>query len=142
VVHGASEFTRDIDLLVLVDADNLARLRAAAPRPRLHRMSSNADPSERRSSDATSESRARASSNAAEMRIGYRMMGVAFQVTSEVAAGVFIGWFIDWMRGGGTMGMIIGGSIGVAVAMFTLIRQGLRVTKELDEIDRRKRSGS
>ncbi len=75
------------------------------------------------------------------MRLGYRMMGVAFQVTSEVAAGAGIGWGIDWLRGGGSAGLIIGGAVGVLVGMYTLIRQGLKVSNELDAIDRRRRHG-
>lgn len=80
-------------------------------------------------------------SEAAEVRIGYRLMGLAFQVTSEVGAGVGIGWLVDWFRGGGTTGLMIGGIIGVIVAMFTLIRQGLKAMKELDEIDKRRKRG-
>lgn len=76
------------------------------------------------------------------MRLGYRMMGVAFQVTSEVAAGAGLGWLVDWYRGGGSMGVIIGGSIGVLVAMWTLIRQGLRVSRELDELEKKRRRDS
>lgn len=77
----------------------------------------------------------------AETRIGYRMMAVAFQVTGEVVAGVVIGAFIDWLRGGGTTATIIGGAVGVLVAITTLIRQGLRVSRELDELERRKKRG-
>jgi len=80
-------------------------------------------------------------SEAAEVRIGYRLMGLAFQVTSEVVAGVAIGWFIDWMRGGGTTGLMIGGILGVAVAMFTLVRGGFKTMKELDAIDKRRKRG-
>jgi len=76
------------------------------------------------------------------MRIGYRMMGVAFQVTSEVAAGAGLGWLFDWYRGGGSIGVIVGGSIGVVVAMWTLIRQGMKVSRELDELEKARRRGS
>ena len=78
---------------------------------------------------------------AAEVRIGYRLLGLGFQVTSEVGAGVGIGWLVDWFRGGGTTGVMIGGIAGVAVAMFTLIRGGMNTMKELDEIDKRRKRG-
>ncbi|MBM4112034.1 MAG: hypothetical protein FJ253_01470 [Phycisphaerae bacterium] len=37
------------------------------------------------------------------MRLGLRMMGVDFQVTSELAAGAGIRWLIDWLRGYGML---------------------------------------
>ncbi|MBX3355695.1 MAG: AtpZ/AtpI family protein [Phycisphaeraceae bacterium] len=79
--------------------------------------------------------------NAAEMRLGYRLMGIAFQSTAEVAAGLGIGWLVDKLRGGGNTGMMIGGILGVVVAMGTLIRQGIKTMKELDEIEKRRRRG-
>lgn len=79
--------------------------------------------------------------DAAEVRIGYRLLGLGFQVTAEVGAGVGIGWLIDWYRGTGTTGVMVGGIIGVIVAMFTLIRGGMRTMKELDEIDKRRKRG-
>lgn len=75
-----------------------------------------------------------------EVRIGMRLMGVGFQVSSEVAAGAGIGWLVDHFFKTGTRGVMIGGIAGVCVAMFTLVRQGLKITKELDAMDRRKRS--
>lgn len=93
-------------------------------------------------SGAPKGSGSRESNDAAEMRLGYRMMGVAFQASSEVAAGAGIGWFIDWLRGGtNSLGLIIGGACGVILSMYTLIRQGLKVSNQLDAMEKRRRSG-
>ena len=68
----------------------------------------------------------------AEMRVGWRMAGIGMQVASEVAAGVLLGWLFDYWRGHGTIGVIIGACAGIGVALWSLIRNALRLNRELD----------
>ncbi len=67
-----------------------------------------------------------------ETRIGYRMAGIGFEVSSEVAAGALIGWGIDYWLGSQPNGLLTGSIIGIAVAMWTLIHRTLKLNRELD----------
>jgi F0F1-type ATP synthase assembly protein I len=69
---------------------------------------------------------------AAETRVGWRMAGIGMQVTSEVAGGLLLGWLFDRWRGHGTIGVIVGSVAGICVALWSLIRQTLKLSKELD----------
>ncbi len=67
-----------------------------------------------------------------ETRIGFRMAGIGFEVASEVAAGALIGWGIGHLVGSPDKGVLIGGLIGIAVAMWTLIHRTMKLNRELD----------
>jgi len=68
----------------------------------------------------------------AEIRIGYRMAGIGFEVASEVAAGAILGWLADRWLGSTPNGLLIGSIIGIVVALWTLIQRTLRLNKLLD----------
>lgn len=67
-----------------------------------------------------------------EQGIGWRMAGLGFQTSSEVAAGALLGLAFDWWRGSGSTGIIVGGVIGIVVGMTSLLRGAMRMNKEFD----------
>ena len=72
--------------------------------------------------------------------IGWRMAGLGLQTSSEVAAGALLGLAFDWWRGSVGTGVLVGGIVGIAVAMFSLIRGAMRLNREFDA-DRRRGTG-
>lgn len=71
---------------------------------------------------------------AAEVRVGWKMAGIGMQVASEVAAGVILGWLFDYWRGHGNIGVVVGASAGIAVGLWSLIRNTLKLNRQLDRI--------
>jgi F0F1-type ATP synthase assembly protein I len=71
------------------------------------------------------------------MRIGYRMMGIGLETTSQVAAGVFLGWLFDRWRGQGSVGIAVGGGLGVLVGVVSLVRNAWRLNAQLDRAARK-----
>ncbi len=69
---------------------------------------------------------------AAETRVGWQMAGIGMTVASEVAAGAIFGLIFDAWRGSGHTGVLVGSLCGISVGLFTLIRQTLRLNKQLD----------
>lgn len=69
---------------------------------------------------------------AAETRVGWQMAGIGMTVASEVAAGAIFGLIFDAWRGTGHTGVLVGSLCGISVGLFTLIRQTLRLNKQLD----------
>lgn len=84
--------------------------------------------------DGPAEGRASADRNARTMesRVGWRLAGVGMQAASEVMAGALLGWLVDRWRGHGSVGLLTGAIIGIVVAMWTLLKVGLRLNRELD----------
>jgi F0F1-type ATP synthase assembly protein I len=74
--------------------------------------------------------------SAAETRLGWKMAGMGFQVASEVAAGVLLGWLFDRWRGvpGSNFGVIVGASVGILVGIGSLIRTAVKLNRELDAV--------
>lgn len=62
------------------------------------------------------------------------MAGVGFQVASEVAAGTILGFLFDYWRGEGHAGVLVGSLVGIAVGLWSLIRNSLKLNKELDRL--------
>lgn len=92
--------------------------------------------SKSRADSSTADRRARARKAArddAETRIGWRMAGLGFEVAAQVAAGALLGWLYDRYIGHGTSGILVGAILGLAVAMWTLIRGSLKLNRELDK---------
>src|SRR5690606_30239885 len=67
-----------------------------------------------------------------ETRIGWRMAGTGFEVASEVAAGALLGWLFDRWQGTAPKGVMIGSIIGIIVGLWSLIRNGLKLNRELE----------
>lgn len=57
------------------------------------------------------------------------LIGLGAQVASEVAAGVLLGLGADHLLGTERRWLIVGSLVGVAVAMWTLIRTAMRLTR-------------
>lgn len=60
------------------------------------------------------------------------MAGIGMQVASEVAAGVILGLIFDYWRGSGNIGVIVGGTAGIAVGLWSLIRNSLKLNRLLE----------
>jgi F0F1-type ATP synthase assembly protein I len=69
---------------------------------------------------------------ARETRIGWRLAGVGLQTSSEVLAGVALGWVVDHYAKTAPWGLLIGGCAGILVAMTSLIRSAWRMNNELE----------
>jgi F0F1-type ATP synthase assembly protein I len=85
--------------------------------------------------------RRKAADEREEMRIGLRMMGLAWAMLSEVLAGAGIGWLVDHFWGTSPTGMTIGASVGILVAMYSLVRGGLSMNAYLEGKGRRVERG-
>lgn len=59
---------------------------------------------------------------------------MGFQVVSEVAAGTLLGWLFDRWRGVGNVGVIVGASAGIVVGLWSLIRNAIKLNRELDQV--------
>lgn len=79
---------------------------------------------------------AEASDAEAEMRVGWRMAGLAFAVASEVAAGTILGYFADRMLGTAPLWTTVGAGLGISVSLYGLIRGALKLNRELDRTNR------
>lgn len=77
--------------------------------------------------------------DASQMRIGWRMVGLAWIMSSEAAAGALIGWAWDEWQGTHKTGLMVGAGIGIVVGMYTLIRGAYKAVNELDRIEKRVR---
>lgn len=52
---------------------------------------------------------------------------MGFEIVSEVLAGLVIGWLLDHWLGTGPTLLIIGGVLGIGVAMTNFLRQALKL---------------
>jgi F0F1-type ATP synthase assembly protein I len=75
------------------------------------------------------------SRQARETRLGWRMAGVAMQTASEVAAGAALGWVVDHFADTRPWGLLVGGCLGIVVALTTLIRTAWRMNREMDRAE-------
>ena len=69
-----------------------------------------------------------------EIRIGWRMAGIGMQVASEVAAGAILGYLFDLWRSVGHVGVLVGSIIGIAVGLWSLIGQTLKLNRQMDRL--------
>ncbi|MBM4008589.1 MAG: AtpZ/AtpI family protein [Planctomycetes bacterium] len=70
----------------------------------------------------------------ADVRVGWRMAGLAWRFTTEVIAGAVLGWLVGSWLGNTNMGALIGTGIGLAVAMYSLMRGALKLNASLDRL--------
>ncbi len=74
-------------------------------------------------------------------RVGWRMVSVGMQVSSEAIAGALLGWLVDWWMGHQQhWGLLIGGILGIVVALVTLIRTAWKLNQEMDRTDAQDRA--
>ena len=65
--------------------------------------------------------------------MGWRMAGLGMEVSFQVAAGALLGWGFDQWRGTTPKGIMTGSIIGIAVAMWSLVRGSLKMNRMLDQ---------
>ena len=75
-----------------------------------------------------------------ETRVGWRMMGLAWEFVTQMIAGALLGWGVGLWCGNDTVGAIIGTGVGLVVATYSLIRGGLKLNRELYRIAARSRT--
>lgn len=69
-------------------------------------------------------------------RIGWRLAGVSWEFSSQVLAGVLIGWGIDWYFGVKPWGIVGGAAAGLAVGSLQFIRNAARLNREMGPVSR------
>ena len=74
----------------------------------------------------------------AQVRIGWKMMGLGWQFVTGMLAGAFFGWIVGRWLGDETIGALIGTGCGLAVATYTLIRGALKLNSALDRMNKSK----
>lgn len=96
------------------------------------------------SGDAAARARAqerevRREADSIERRVGFQMLGLGWQMSTEVIAGAALGWGVDHFFGTGPKGVMVGALVGVAVAIYSLVRGGLRLYRSVDRADAMRR---
>jgi F0F1-type ATP synthase assembly protein I len=67
------------------------------------------------------------------------MGGLGMEVAAQVGAGALLGWFFDRWRGTAPTGLLVGSVIGIVVGLWSLIKGGLKLNRELDRQTARRR---
>ena len=81
------------------------------------------------------EQEVRREADSIERRVGFQMLGLGWQMSTEVIAGAALGWGVDHFFGTGPKGVMIGALVGVVVAIYSLVHGGLRLYKSVDRAD-------
>ncbi len=76
----------------------------------------------------------------AETRLGWRMAGLAFMMSSEAAAGALIGWIIDHFAGTGSRWLLIGAIAGIAVGMLSFIKGAIALNRLVSQQERERKA--
>jgi F0F1-type ATP synthase assembly protein I len=78
-----------------------------------------------------------------ETRIGWKMAALGWEFSSQVVAGVALGWGVDYLYPNlGHWGIIGGASAGVLVAVSAFIRNALKLNNELEGTDKKHQNGA
>jgi F0F1-type ATP synthase assembly protein I len=64
-----------------------------------------------------------------QLRLLWRVAGLAFMLAAETAAGAFLGWLYDRWQGTAPKGLTIGGLIGLVVGLVSFVRAALAVAR-------------
>lgn len=70
-----------------------------------------------------------------ELRLLWKMAGLAFQFGTEIIAGLLLGWGVDAFFGTGPWGVMIGTIAGILVGTLHLVRQSIRINREMDRAE-------
>jgi F0F1-type ATP synthase assembly protein I len=81
------------------------------------------------------EQKVRREADSIERRVGFQMLGLGWQMSTEVIAGAALGWGVDHFFGTAPKGVLVGSLVGVVVAIYSLVRGGLRLYKSVDRAD-------
>ena len=74
---------------------------------------------------------ARQHSASDQLRLMWRVAGMATLMSSEVAAGAGIGWLVDRWQGTAPRWMTIGGLVGLAIGMTGFVRSAFRLNRSM-----------
>ena len=68
-----------------------------------------------------------------QLQLMWRLAGMAFMLSSEAAAGLFLGWLLDqWLQTPGRW-IMIGGITGIVVGLTTFLRAAFRINKHMSK---------
>src|SRR4029453_2192445 len=70
-----------------------------------------------------------------ELRLGWRMAGLAFTMASEAGAGALMGWLVDHFAGTAPTGLLGGSIAGIAVGLLSFVRGAFALNKLLANQD-------
>jgi F0F1-type ATP synthase assembly protein I len=70
------------------------------------------------------------------------MGGLGMEVASQVGAGALLGWLFDRWRGTAPTGLLVGATIGIVVGLWSLIKGGLKLNRDLDRKPVRRRGAA
>jgi F0F1-type ATP synthase assembly protein I len=71
-----------------------------------------------------------------ELRLLWKMSGLAFQFGTEIIAGVLLGWGFDALFNTRPWGIVVGSIAGIAVGTTDLIRRAIQINRVMDANDR------
>ena len=74
------------------------------------------------------------------MRLGWRMAGLAFVMSSEAAAGALVGWVIDYFAGTGSRWLLIGGITGIAVGLLSFAKGAITLNRMVAKQEQERRA--
>ena len=69
-----------------------------------------------------------------QIRIGWQMAGLGFEVATMVIGAAALGWLFDRWRGTAPNGILIASLVGIVVALTTLVRGTLRLNRRLEAL--------
>jgi F0F1-type ATP synthase assembly protein I len=75
-----------------------------------------------------------------QIRIGWQMAGLGFEVATMVVGAAGLGWLFDRWRGTAPNGILIASLVGIVVAMTTLVRGTLRLNRRLEAMSATRRT--
>lgn len=64
------------------------------------------------------------------------MLGLGFQVVSEVGAGLLLGWLVEWATGW-KWSIAVGGIVGIVIGLTTLVRSAWKLVGGLESNEKR-----
>jgi F0F1-type ATP synthase assembly protein I len=67
-------------------------------------------------------------------RIGWRLAGVGWEFSSQVLAGVLLGWGIDWFFETKPWGIVGGAAAGLSVGTLQFIRNAVKLNREMGPV--------
>ncbi|MEM7628233.1 MAG: AtpZ/AtpI family protein [Planctomycetota bacterium] len=70
-----------------------------------------------------------------------KAIGIAFQLFAMFGAGLLLGWGADTLFGSKPIGILTGACVGLVTGMYHSIRDGLKLSRELERIEEQRRRG-
>lgn len=67
-----------------------------------------------------------------EIRVGWKMAALGMEVAGQAMGGALLGWLFDRWQGTEPTGVMIGSIIGITAGLFSLVRGGLKLNRQLE----------